>query len=228
MSERSSPYRLYGRQIGHGGLRASQQQRMERMLPKIGVSDSGGQLDLAALFGTSRPVWLEIGFGGGEHLLWQAAQNPGVNFLGVEPFVTGVSSLVYGVETDKLENIRVCMGDGRVLLSRVPEASIARVFILHPDPWPKWRHAKRRLIQPALLDDLARVMPQGAQLRLGTDWADYSCWALRHLLAHPRFEWQAKSCRDWQDRPDDWPITRYATKAAGEGRCDVHFSFTRV
>lgn len=228
MSKPESPYRLYGRQIGHGGLRPAQQARMQRLLPTIEVADRGAPLDVKALFENEGPVWLEIGFGGGEHLVWQAQQNPDVRCIGVEPFVTGVSSCLYSIETHRLENIRVCMGDGRCLLERLPDASVERIFILHPDPWPKWRHAKRRLIQPALIDDLARVMPKGAMLRIGTDWADYSCWTLRHLLAHPHFEWQASSCRDWQDRPEDWPVTRYATKAVKEGRRDVHFRFMRV
>lgn len=228
MPKPESPYRLYGRQVGHGGLRPAQQQRMERLLPKLELADQGDTLDLTAVFGRACPVWLEIGFGAGEHLLWQAQQNPDVGFIGVEPFITGVSSCLYGVERDGIDNVRICMGDGRPLIDRLPDASIETVFILHPDPWPKWRHAKRRLIQPALLDALARIMPEGAQLRIGTDWADYSCWALRHLLNHQAFAWQARSCRDWQERPADWPVTRYAVKAEKEGRCDVHLTFLRV
>lgn len=225
MATGGQDYRLYGRQIGVGGLRPAQQARMDAMLPKIEVKDRGDRLDLGNTFQRDAPTWLEIGFGGGEHLLWQAQQNPQVNLLGVEPFLTGVSSCLYGLEQSGLDNIRICMGDGRHLIQRLPDASIERVFILHPDPWPKWRHAKRRLIQPALLAELARALVPGGELRLGTDWPDYSCWALRHLAAHPAFEWQAKSCKDWQERPADWPTTRFASKAAREGRRDVHLSF---
>jgi len=198
------------------------------MMPTYGISDSGEPLHAAELFGHECPLWLEIGIGAGEHLIWQAQHNPSVGLIGVEPFITGISSCLYGVETHALKNVRLCNGDGRVLLNRLPTASIDRVFILHPDPWPKWRHAKRRLIQPAFLDALARVMVPGGELRLGTDWPDYSTWALRHILAHGSFVWHAQNAEDWRRRPDDWPITRYAQKAQKQGRCDVHLGFSRV
>lgn len=228
MANAEARYRLYGRQIGHGGLGPTQQARMDTLLPTIEVADRGDTIDLGSAFGREAPTWLEIGFGGGEHLLWQAQQNPEINILGVEPFMTGVSSCLIGIEQGDVETIRICMGDGRHLVERLPDASIERIFILHPDPWPKWKHAKRRLIQPVLLDELARILTPGGELRLGTDWADYSCWSLRYLLDHPAFEWQAKTCKDWQDRPADWPVTRYAVKAEKEGRRDVHLTFERA
>lgn len=224
MEERGRGLRLYGRQVGHGGLRPSHQAAFERIYPTLRLDDKGHCLDVSDIGET---VWLEIGFGSGEHLLWQAEHNTDVQMIGVEPFQTGVAKCLLGCEARGLDNVRLCAGDGRSFVERFPDESVERVFVLHPDPWPKWRHAKRRLIQPQFLNSLSRILRPGGELRIGTDWPDYSCWALRHLLVHPAFEWRAKTAQDWQGRPQDWPETRYAVKAKKEGRRDVHLSFVR-
>ncbi|MEO0411106.1 MAG: tRNA (guanosine(46)-N7)-methyltransferase TrmB [Pseudomonadota bacterium] len=219
--------RLYGRQVGHGGLRPSQQALLMRAMPAIELNEDGPTLDTKTLFDEAKELWLEIGFGAGEHLAWQAENNADIGMIGVEPFITGVAKCLAHIEAGALNNVRLCAGDARRLLSRFPDQSITRVFVLHPDPWPKWRHARRRLIQTAFLEELARVMVPGGLFRLGTDWPDYSAWALHHVLRHRAFEWPAKGADDWRQRPADWPITRYAEKAALEGRRDAHFTFLR-
>lgn len=228
MSERPSGPRLYGRQVGHGGLRPMQRDRMERLLPRIEVREDGGLLSVGDLFEDAQEIWLEIGFGAGEHLVWQAAENPQVGILGVEPFLTGVAKCLAALEDARAENVRLCAGDARRLLARLPDQSIDRAFILHPDPWPKWRHARRRLIQHTFLDDLSRVLKPGATLRLGTDWPDYSTWALHVFLQHKDFVWLDNAARHWQLRPEDWPETRYALKATKQGRRDVHLTFQKA
>ncbi|MEM6682736.1 MAG: tRNA (guanosine(46)-N7)-methyltransferase TrmB [Pseudomonadota bacterium] len=222
------PFRLYGRQVAHGGLTQNQKTCLDEWMPRLGLDEHGPQLDLTSILGARRPIWLEVGIGAGEHLLWQAAQNPNIGIIGVEPFVTGIAKCLQGIEAQGIRSVRLCMGDARRFIERLPDASISRAFVLHPDPWPKWRHAKRRIISRRFIGELARVLAPSAQLRVGTDWPDYSCWTLRHLLADPRFVWQAATARDWQVRPDDWPQTRYAAKAIKAGRRDVHFTFSRI
>lgn len=172
-------------------------------------------------------TWLEIGFGGGEHLLYQAKANPGVVIIGCEPFEDGVIKVLSAVEDDRLGNLRVHMGDARDILRALPEQSIARAFILFPDPWPKRKHRKRRLVAPATLDLLARVMRAGGELRIGTDIGDYARTMLEAFAGEPRFIWQAQGPADWRIRPVDWPETRYEQKAAREGRVRYYFRFLR-
>ena len=176
---------------------------------------------------SDKPRWLEIGFGGGEHLVWQAEHNPGVDLIGCEPFVDGVTKVLSAIDLQKLENIQVHAGDARDVLRWLPDASIARAFILFPDPWPKKRHVKRRLVNPSTLTQLARVMKPGAELRLATDIGDYARTMLIALAATPQFEWTAQSPSDWRVRPDDWPPTRYEAKAGREGRRCCYLSFIR-
>jgi len=173
-------------------------------------------------------VWLEIGFGGGEHLVWQAARNPRVLLIGCEPFEDGVVKVLSAIEQDRLENIALHMGDARDLLRWLPPASISRGFILFPDPWPKRKHRKRRLVNPATLKLLARVMKPGAELRIGTDIGDYARTMLQAFRAQSDFAWQAQSPSDWRVRPPDWPQTRYEQKAAREGRVRYYFRYLRV
>ena len=173
-------------------------------------------------------TWLEIGFGGGEHLVWQAAHNPSVSFIGCEPFEDGVVKVLSKIDSDKLSNIRLHMGDAREVLRSLPETSIARAFILFPDPWPKRKHRKRRLVNPDTLASLARVMKPGAELRIGTDIADYARTMLLAFQDEPRFQWQAASPKDWRVRPLDWPETRYEQKAEREGRVRYYFRFFRI
>jgi tRNA (guanine-N7-)-methyltransferase len=175
-----------------------------------------------------RDIWLEIGFGGGEHLLWQARRHPDVGFIGCEPFEDGVVKVLTAIHDGKLPNVRVLADDVRPLLRWLPDATIGRAFILFPDPWPKKRHAKRRLFSQALLHDLARVMRSGAELRLATDIGDYARTALFAIAKSPEFDWPAPSPEDWRNRRLDWPETRYELKAVREGRQRYFFTFLRM
>lgn len=207
--------------------------RQERLLADTGrrIRLEPGETipdDLRTLFSTPvADVWLEIGFGGGEHLLWQAARNTAVGLIGAEPFVDGVVKVVTAVEEQGLGNIRVYGDDVRQLLRRLPARSLGCVFILFPDPWPKKRHRKRRLVNTALLEELARVMRDGAELRLATDIGDYARTMLEALMKHQSFEWLARSPADWRQRPPDWPETRYEQKAVREGRRSTYLRFVR-
>ena len=170
--------------------------------------------------------WLEIGFGAGEHLARQAKAHPEIGFLGCEPFVNGITTLLAEIESHDIQNVRVFPDDARLILPALPTASVGRCFILFPDPWPKRRHRDRRLVAPAMLDTLARVMADGAELRLGSDHPDMVDWMLLHCRRHPDFLWTAKHPQDWQQRPADWPPTRYEAKALHGG--PVFLTFQRV
>ncbi len=180
-------------------------------------------------------VWLEIGFGGGEHLVWQARANPGVGLIGCEPFQDGVVKVLSAIEaaietsteTGALANIRVLADDARPLLRWLPSASIGRAFVLFPDPWPKARHRKRRLVSEATLGELARVLRPGAELRLATDDGDYAGAMLLAIGRQAYFQWTANGPDDWRRRPADWPATRYEEKALREGRRCYFLSFHR-
>lgn len=172
-------------------------------------------------------VWLEIGFGGAEHLLWQARHNPGVGLIGCEPFEEGVVKALTGIEDGGLRNLRLHPDDARPLLRWLPAASIARAFVLFPDPWPKRKHVKRRLVNESLLAELARVMAPGAELRIATDIADYARTILIAIRAEGSFAWQASGPVDWRQRTPDWPATRYEEKALREGRVPAFLRFRR-
>jgi tRNA (guanine-N7-)-methyltransferase len=220
---------LHGRRQGRP-LRPGRRRLLEALLPEIRIDlpPPGRTLDPATLF-ANRPhfVWLEIGFGSGEHLAWQAAKHPEIGILGAEYFVNGVAALLRQIEDDGLDNVRILPGDGRALLDVLPEQSLARVFVLFPDPWPKTRHHKRRLIQRATLRRLAALMSDGAELRIATDDPDYQDWILEQVTADPAFAWQAASPADWRQRPADWPATRYERKAIAAGRRPVFLRFRR-
>lgn len=221
--------RLYGRRHGHR-LKRTQRASLERMLPErtIALTGDAVPLDPKTLFPqVPEDIWLEVGFGGGEHLAWQAQANPDIGFLGCEPFVNGLARLLKRAEDENLQNIRVFPDDARVLLAALPSASLGRVFLLFPDPWPKKRHHKRRFVSPEALRSLARAMKDGAELRMASDDMDYVGWMLRHLLAHPDFAWQATGPADWRTRPDDWPETRYGAKAARLGKPAAYLRFRR-
>jgi tRNA (guanine-N7-)-methyltransferase len=203
------PLRSYGR-IKSRPIKARQAGLMETLLPQIAV-------DLAApLAGWSGPAWLEIGFGGGEHMAAQAGRAPEVRILGAEPFVNGVASAVRHVEEQELANVRIHHGDARDLVAALPDAAIERVFILFPDPWPKARHHKRRIVQPELLAELARVLRPGGRLRFATDWADYADWTLERVLRSGLFDWPADRADDWRSPPADHVTTRYEQKQLGD------------
>jgi len=159
---------------------------------------------------------LEIGFGGGEHLAHQAAQTPDARFIGIEPFLNGVASCLRHIEEAGVQNVRLHQGDARDVIARLPDACLDRVYILFPDPWPKTRHHKRRLIQPDFVAELARVMKPGAEVRFATDWANYAAWTLEMFTRSPAFLWTAENPADWRN---PWPghsPTRYEQKRLGD------------
>jgi tRNA (guanine-N7-)-methyltransferase len=203
---------------------------MRDLLPRVAISlAEPAPADLRRLFAPPvEEVWLEIGFGGGEHLLWQARNNPGVGLIGCEPFEDGVVKVLSAIERERLPNIRLLADDTRPLLRWLPQAAIWRAFILFPDPWPKKRHHKRRLVSAATLRELARVMRPGAELRLATDIGDYASWMLQAAQVQPALRWHASSPRDWRERTADWPPTRYEQKARGAGRRCYYFRFRRA
>lgn len=203
---------------------------MRELLPRVAVDLAAPAPQVVAgLFeAQANDVWLEIGFGGAEHLLWQAAHHPDVGLIGCEPFEEGVAKALTGIAEGGLGNVRLHPDDARQLLRWLPAASIGRAFILFPDPWPKRKHAKRRLINTQLLDALARVLKPGAELRIGTDIGDYARTILLAALPHAAFVWTARRPQDWRSRPSDWPETRYEQKAHREGRRGYFLTFTRL
>jgi tRNA (guanine-N7-)-methyltransferase len=225
--------RVYGRRRGRP-LRQGRRILTESLLPRRAIAlPETGALDPKTLFPTPpASVWLEIGFGAGEHLAAQAGAHPRVGFVGCEVFENGIARLLgeiahNGLDNGGLDNIRIFADDARLLLDCLEPASIGRVFILFPDPWPKQRHHKRRLVAPAMLDRLAVVMQPGAELRLATDDRDYLAWILEHAIAHPAFIWTARRPADWRERPPNWPATRYEEKARAAGRSPAFLRFIR-
>jgi tRNA (guanine-N7-)-methyltransferase len=213
--------RSFGRRRGRV-LSGRQKQLWDDVLPRVAV-------DLKSRFSASgSETWLEIGFGGGEHLVWQAEQNPGVGLIGCEPFEDGVVKVLTAIEERPLSNIRLHADDARDVLRWLPQASISRAFVLFPDPWPKRKHLKRRLVNVHLLELLARVIKPGGELRLGTDIADYARTMLMATSQVPAFHWTARSPDDWRIRPADWLQTRYEQKAVREGRVSSYLMFERV
>jgi tRNA (guanine-N7-)-methyltransferase len=202
---------VYGRRKGPK-LSAHQSQLLETILPKLTLDIKAGAAPHSYFNNAVENIWLEIGFGAGEHLHWQARANPKVGLIGAEPFVNGVAKLLSKLDTEPANNIRLHGGDARDIIAALPDASLGRAFILFPDPWPKTRHHKRRFIQTEILNDLARVMKPGAELRFASDDAPLVEYTLERLMAHPSFEWTATSAMDWRSRPADWPRTRYEAK----------------
>ncbi len=225
------PFRdkFYGRRAGQS-LRTNHSRLVADLLPRVRVpAGSDALADPGALFDSPvDDVWLEIGFGGGEHLAWQAAANPRVGIIGAEPFINGVAKLLTLIEEEDLPNIRIWDNDIRPRLPEFPDASIARAFLLFPDPWPKPRHHKRRFVNQANLAQLHRILKPGAEFRVGSDIDHYVRWTLREVSMHGGFEWTAEQPDDWRDRPTDWPRTRYEAKADREGRRSAYLSFRRV
>jgi tRNA (guanine-N7-)-methyltransferase len=225
----TSDPRFHGRRRGRR-LRRQREELLGNLLPtlEISIPPDGSALDPPALFARPvRDVWLEIGFGNGEHLIWQAQHHCDVGFIGAEPFLNGVARLLSYISDSNADNIRIVPDDVRPLLRHLPAASLGRVFVLFPDPWPKARHHKRRLANDEMLDQLANVMADGAELRLATDDADYLASMLRIGLAHSAFEWLARRPADWRRRPDDWPPTRYEQKNRSGGQGPVFLRFRR-
>jgi tRNA (guanine-N7-)-methyltransferase len=221
--------RSYGRRRGRKPS-PRQAALLAQELPRVAIRISDPPpARLGELFApTVTEVWLEIGFGGAEHLLWQARANPQVGLIGCEPFEDGIVKALSAIEQEELTNIRLHADDARPLLRWLPDASIARAFILFPDPWPKKRHHKRRLVSVPTLRDLARVMRPGAELRIATDIGEYARWILLAVRDQHSFSWTAQEPRDWRERGADWPPTRYEQKALSEGRRCAYFRFRRT
>lgn len=213
--------RSFGRRRGRKPS-PRQQQLLDEALPRFAIN-----LSKPGLWPPDQPLWLEIGFGGSEHLIWQAEHNPGVQFIGCEPFQDGIVKALTAIEEKPLANVRLHDGDARDVLRWLPMGRLQRVFVLFPDPWPKRRHAKRRLLSPATVALIAERMVPGAEFRFATDIGDYARSALIALSAEPRLRWTAQGPSDWRIRPDDWPGTRYEAKALREGRRCYFFSLRR-
>ena len=219
------PLRSFGR-IKVRPIKPRQAELLDTLLPRLQL-DLSAPIDTRSLKPDAREVWLEIGFGGGEHLAEQAARHHDVLLLGAEPFLNGAASALRHVEARELSNVRLHVGDARELLERLPDAGLARVFILFPDPWPKTRHRKRRLIQAEVVAELARVLRPGGRLRFATDWADYADWTLERLRSEPRLRWTAHKADDWRLPPADHVATRYQSKALGD-IAPVYFDLERL
>ncbi len=227
-----APWRnLYGRIRGKD-LRDMQRTYLDEDLAglspgKVGWEENPDRvpLDLDALFGR-RPVWLEVGFGGGEHMVHQAARNPGVGIIGCEPFVKGVAMLLGKIRAAGVDNLAVHPGDVRDLFDVLPDGSIDKAFVLYPDPWPKKRHHRRRFVTPEFLDPLARVLKPGAEVRVATDITDYVRQTLEEM-PKAGFDWLAERPDDWRTPWDDWISTRYEQKALREGRAPHYLTFRR-
>ena len=204
---------------GRSGRRLSRRQQslVENVLPEIEIElPSSGLLNGKDLIPSAQKLWLEIGFGGGEHVSGQAAANPDVGILASEVFFEGIAKLLGQIEDADLNNIRLWPKDGRDLVHGLADNSIDRAFILFPDPWPKARHQKRRIIQPDFLTDLARVVKPGGLVRFATDVRSYADEALERFLAHPSYTWTAKTAADWREAPADHIQTRYQAKNLGD------------
>ena len=226
MSDPTTIRRLYGRRSGHK-LRQGQAALVEELLPAISVPEEGA-LSAQSLFGDERPLHFEIGFGSGEHLAFRADLLPDHGFIGCEPFLNGVVGALAHVRDKALPNVRLHMGDALGVLERLPDASLRFVYLLHPDPWPKARHAKRRMVNHGPLDLIAAKLQPGAEFRLGTDDPTYCRWSMMVMNQRRDFEWLAESAQDFLVRPGGWPETRYAAKARREGRSPHQFRYRRL
>lgn len=233
--EDGAPWRnFYGRRHGktlRKGHAALLETRLNDLsIPGIGWDENPKRapIDPLALISGAQEIWLEIGFGAGEHMIAEAAANPDVGILGCEAFMNGVATLLAHIERVGAANIRLHAGDARDLLDVLPAASLGRISLLYPDPWPKKRHWKRRFVNPDNLDQIARALAPGAELRIATDIPDYVRHTLEHLIRDSRFEWLARVPADWRTPWPGWPSTRYEQKALREGRVPHYLRFLRV
>ena len=220
---------FFGRRRGKA-LRAGQARLFDSLLPRLCIDlQSSAPSSLAALFpGAVREVRLEIGFGGAEHLIAQAAANPDCGFIGIEPFVNGMAKALVAIDAKGLTNIRLYHGDATDLLAWLPAAALAKVYLLYPDPWPKRRHWKRRFVQDESVAALARILRAGGEFRFASDIADYVMWTLVRLLRSPDFTWTAETADDWRKPWSDFAGTRYEAKAKREGRTPCYLTFRRT
>ena len=213
---------LYGRRSSRLTLRKKDLFE-ERRIRYLALADRAQALDPSVLFSQSQDTWLEIGFGAGEHLAAQATANPQIGLIGCEHYVDGVASCFSRLEREEIHNVRVHHGDARDLMDALPDASIGRSFLLYPDPWPKARHHKRRFINPENLDSFARIMVDGAHLRVASDIPEYIDWTREALAEHSDFSLVADTGDAWPD----WPGTRYEAKALREGRIPAYLTYER-
>jgi tRNA (guanine-N7-)-methyltransferase len=225
---------FYGRIKGKS-LHKSQQRYMAEDLDDLkpaGVTYADNpdrvQVDPKSWFENDNDVWLEVGFGGGEHMVHQAALNPNVNIVGCEPYINGVAMLLGKIRESKVSNVSVHPGDARDMMDVLPEQSISRAFLLYPDPWPKSRHHRRRFVTPEHLEPLAKCLKSGAIFRIATDIEDYVRQALEEVLANGNFEWLAEGADDWRNPWDDWISTRYEQKAIRENRTPHYLTFRKI
>lgn len=218
--------RVYGRRRGRT-LKGKASELYEPGLEalKVVLPEPPGELDPKSLFEPPlREVWLEIGFGGGEHLAAQAEAHPDIGFIGCEPFINGVSSLIVLLDEQESRNVRIVSEDARLLLQALPEGAIGRAFLLFPDPWPKRRHEGRRFVNPEALDLVARALADNAEFRVATDHAVLQDWMPARIGEHPAFALEAQVT----ERPADWPPTRYEAKALRAGRRPIYLTYRRV
>lgn len=228
-----APWRnFYGRFKGKG-LRKSQEAFLNEDLAGLSPGPVGWEenperkpIDLEACFG-NRDIWLEIGFGGGEHMVHQAARNPEAGIIGCEPYINGVAMLLGKIREAQVENLAVYPGDVRNMFDVLGDNAISRAFLLYPDPWPKKRHHRRRFVTPEHLEPLARVMKPGSIFRVATDIPDYVRQTLEQVPRHG-FEWLAERPADWREPWDDWLSTRYEQKALREGRTPHYLTFRKT
>jgi tRNA (guanine-N7-)-methyltransferase len=219
---------FFGRRKGHK-LRPQQAALFDTLLPRLALDlDTPPPADLATLFPQPvESVRIEIGFGGGEHLIAEAERNPGIGFVGVEPFVNGMAKALAAIELRGLTNIRLYFGDAIVLLAWLPKNSLTRLDLIYPDPWPKRRHWKRRFVQDATVAAFARVLRPGGEFRFASDWPGYAAWTLEHLMRSPDFAWTAARADDWRQPWPGFTQTRYEAKAKREGRAPCYLIFRR-
>ena len=226
MNDPATIRRLYGRRQGHK-LRDAQAKLVETLLPRLAVPDTG-PITAQRLFGDDRDIEFEIGFGAGEHLAGQASARADHGFIGCEPFLNGMVGALGHVRERELDNVRLHLGDALEVLERVPDASLSRVYLLHPDPWPKARHAKRRMMNHGPLDMIAAKLKPGCEFRLGTDDPTYCRWSMMVMNQRRDFEWTATMPADFLNRPADWPETRYERKARSKGHEVWYFRWKRT
>jgi len=219
---------FFGRRKGHK-LRAHQADLMAQLLPQLAIDITGPRCgDLAGLFDAPvDSVRLEIGFGGGEHLIAEARAFPNSGFIGCEPYVNGMAKILTLIEAGDIGNIRLFAGDAAELLAWVPPMSLARIDLIHPDPWPKRRHWKRRFVQDATITAMARALGRGGEFRFVSDISDYCAWTLSHFMRTSDFLWTAERATDWREPWADYTMTRYGRKAEREGRKAAYLIFKK-
>jgi tRNA (guanine-N7-)-methyltransferase len=220
---------FFGRRKGHR-LRAHQADLIAHLLPRLALNIAQPpQADLAEQFGLpTRALRLEIGFGGGEHLVAEARAEPETGFIGCEPYVNGMAKILAQIEIHDIHNVRLFAGDAAELLAWLPPRALARIDLIHPDPWPKRRHWKRRFVQDATIAAMARVLTSGGEFRFVSDIDDYYAWTLAHMARSSDFVWTAERAADWREPWDGYTMTRYGQKAAREGRRAAYLRFRRI